>query len=120
MIWQIIVAVVAAVFTYSKQQSMKKRMEKEADARKGFMATVKGQPRSLPVLYGRNKVASVVTAASTSSSYTAASAASGGDTWARAGSEGLQSSISFSKAKKRRNQFLTVQYAICRGGIDGF
>jgi len=119
MIWQIIIAVVTAVFTLTKQQKMKKKMEAEADARKGFKATVKGEPISLPILYGRNKVGAVVTAAKTSSSYTAPSSTpSGAEKWALSGNNGLASSISFSKAKKRRNQFLTVQYAICQDGIN--
>ena len=119
MIWSIIIAVVSAVFTYSKQQKMKKRMEAEADKRKGFEATVKGEPRSLPILYGRNKVGAVVTNAKTSSSFTSpGTQSSQAKKWAQSGAPGLQSSITFSKSKHRRNQFLTVQYAICQGGIN--
>jgi len=56
MIWSFIIAAVSAVYSYTKQKKMQKRMDKEADSRKGFLANTKGEPRALPICYGRNKV----------------------------------------------------------------
>ena len=119
MIFQLIVAVVSAVFTYAKQRKMQKRMEAEADARKGFKVTTKGEPAPLPIPYGRNKLGAVLTAVRTNSSYIAPTQInSDAKTWRWGGDEGLNSDIIFDKAGQRRNQFLTAQYAICQGGIE--
>lgn len=108
-----IIAVVSAVHSYTQQRKMKKKAEREADARKGFELNVKGESRSLPICYGRNVVGATITDVKVRHDYTFANTTSTGtQVW----SMGLMNQSQ--NPKKSRNEFLIAQYAFCQGEIN--
>ncbi len=108
-----VIAVVSAVHSYTQQRKMKKKAEREADARKGFELTLKGEARSLPICYGRTMVGSTVTDVKVRHDYSFANTtATGTQVW----SMGLMNQSQ--NPKKSRNEFLIAQYAFCQGGIN--
>ena len=140
MIWPLILAIVSVVVSIAGAISAaraQKKAKENADARKGFELVVKGEPRTLPIAYGRNKVGAVITGVRLSSNYYFpgatndgdnvpygnaqgdTGAALGGTVWYRNASDrSMAENISPNLSRNKNNQFLFVQYAICEGDIE--
>jgi len=92
------------------QIQQKKKMEAEADKRKGQKLQISGEAAPLPVCYGKNAMGGIAVKHATTSSYTAAT-----DNSDAIFAEGLSNS----NASGSKNNYLHVQYAICHDGIEG-
>ena len=89
---------------------LREKAEEEADLRKGFQVAVKGAATDLPIIYGRGKVAATIVDLKVADNYTYAAAGSTGTTW---DTDSLSENIT-----GKKNEFLTVQYAICQGPVE--
>jgi len=69
-VFQAAVTIGSIIYQYKKNQAMKSAQEAAADARKGYEATKQDTVANLPVVYGLNKIGSVVTDYATKDSYT--------------------------------------------------
>lgn len=113
---QLLMFAVSALVQMAQARAQKKREKKmreeaarRADAAKGFIVATEGEAAPLPLCYGRNLVGGVRVYHNTASSFTYAGIGPNGKEFANA----LNGS-----ASGKKHEFLFVQTAICRSGIN--
>jgi hypothetical protein len=93
------------------QVSQQNKMKKEADKRKGFYFTQKtGDSVSIPVVYGKQSIGGIQTKLRVKSTYTSATENS---------DNVFAEKFTNTSKSGSKNEFLTSQYALCRGHIEG-
>jgi hypothetical protein len=110
-ILQAVLFVVSTAYQITQQKKMKKKMEAEADKRRGFRTTVRGRAETLPVIYGKQMVGGIEVKHKVSKDYTYA--ASG------ANATIFDENLGTTDVTGTKSEFLTVQTALCQDGIEG-
>jgi len=92
------------------QISQQNKMKREADKRKGFQLTISGQAVSVPVAYGKNALGGIEVKHQVNNSYTSAT---------NNASKTFSENFPNTSKSGSKNEYLTVQYALCHEGIEG-
>jgi len=108
---KIFLFIVSTGYQIAQHNKMKRKMEAEADKRRGFRVTVRGQAAPLPVVYGRQMLGGIEVKHKVGTDYTFANSLAGTTVF----NEGL-AEVTVTGTK---HEFLTVQTAICQSGIEG-
>jgi len=108
---KLVLNTVVFVASTAYQINQAKRLEREADKRKGHAINKRGEAVHIPVVYGKQAVGLIEANHHVSDSANPANVAAGGTTF------GSQNEISFGSGTK--NEFLNMNGAICQGEIEG-
>jgi len=101
---------IMTIASFAYQQAQMNRMKAEADKRKGFVFTVRGKAEDIPVCYGKNLLGGIAVKHKVTNGFTSAT-----DNSDKTFSENFTNS----NKSGSKNEFLHVQYALCRAGIEG-
>jgi len=103
----------AVVFVASTayQINQYKKLQREADKRKGFRINKRGEAVHIPIVYGKQAVGLIEANHLVTASASSATVSTGGTTF------NSQTEVSFGSGTK--NEFLNMNGAICQGGIEG-
>ena len=109
LIIQVIITVVSFVYQQQQQARLKRKMEAEADKRKGFMIPTRGQAAYIPVIYGKQATGGIETAHKTKNSF---------NNYNNNSDETFSEDFSNSAQAGSKNEFLFVQAALCHDNIQ--
>jgi hypothetical protein len=101
---------ILTIASFAYQQAQMNRMKAEADKRKGFVFTVRGKAEDIPVCYGKNLLGGIAVKHKVTSGFTSATDNS---------DKTFAEDFTNSNKSGSKNEFLHVQYALCRAGIEG-
>lgn len=101
---------IMTIASFAYQQAQMNRMKAEADKRKGFVFTVRGKAEDIPVCYGKNLLGGIAVKHKVTSGFNSATNNS---------DKTFAENFTNSDKSGSKNEFLHVQYALCRAGIEG-
>jgi len=101
---------IMTIASFAYQQAQMNRMKAEADKRKGFVFTVRGKAEDIPVCYGKNLLGGIAVKHMVTGGFTSATDNS---------DKTFAEDFTNSNKSGSKNEFLHVQYALCRAGIEG-
>ncbi|QCO57437.1 hypothetical protein EOK75_17130 (plasmid) [Pseudorhodobacter turbinis] len=104
-------AIGSALWQYGRMNKLMKKMEEEAEKRRGFLLTIDGEPVHLPLVYGNQKVGGVRTYHDSTKTVDLLEIP--------AGDQRFRVGLDNDYHEDRTPKFLWVQQAFCFGGIDG-
>jgi hypothetical protein len=107
---KLLLNLIITVASTAYQISQNNKMKREADKRKGFNLTISGQAVSVPVAYGKNSLGGIEVKHLVRGSYTSAT---------NNASKTFSESFANTSKSGSKNEYLTVQYALCHEGIEG-
>jgi len=107
---QLILQTIIFLASTAYQISQQNKMKREADKRKGFNLTISGQAVSVPVAYGKNALGGIEVKHQVNNSYTSAT---------NNASKTFSENFPNTSKSGSKNEYLTVQYALCHEGIEG-
>ena len=109
LIIQVIITVVSFVYQQQQQARLKRKMEAEADKRKGFMIPTRGQAAYIPVIYGKQATGGIETSHKTKNSF---------NNYNNNSDQTFSKDFSNSAQSGSKNEFLFVQAALCHDNIQ--
>jgi hypothetical protein len=112
-----VISIVTSVIQQRKQRKAQKKAEAEADERKGFQLTIKGESSPIPIVYGRQMVGGILADVITQHDHIYAATPGADSTWLSNSRFTVGTNLDY-KDRKHRNRFLIGQYAICQGEIE--
>jgi len=108
--FQLIMFVASTIYQISQYNRLKRKMEEEADKRRGFRVTVRGKATPIPVVYGKQMLGGIEVRHRVSEDYTYAASNSGAIVF----DEGIGNT----NVTGTKHEFLYVQSALCQDGIE--
>ena len=107
-IFRILITVASMAFQQAQHNKLKKKMEAEADKRKGFMIPTRGEAAHIPVVYGKQAVGGTETRHITSNNF---------NNYTNNSDKTFSEEFDNTSQSGSKNEFLFVQSALCHGNI---